>query len=356
MLSFNRVFGGGAPLRQRPIWTGNDRLFAGIVAAQVRPYKTTALSNPRMSPGSTAGITYNGTLYAILNGTSIMTTTDFVTGVQRYVTGPSYNRVWALTAAGSDLFACTENQSAPYTQSLNRSRDGGATWTIFDSVTTDLFSAGGLLYTSKFKVYDPATGAWAVSSWPAWGTTSMARIVKADGGPTLAIGDSSGYVVVSADGKVFTDAFATYAAAAAQISVVLNRLYTWRGKFLALGFMADFVLGAMESVDGRAWIRKAASPLQRSSGRDLVDLSRTGVEIDGVLYIGALLQEGTRYIPTLLSTADGDTWRLHADGPVLTSKPLHIEPIRRAGASSILLYTASIETDTDNGLELYYEL
>ncbi|QPS05859.1 hypothetical protein I6G66_16150 [Delftia acidovorans] len=361
MLSYNILFGGGAPLRSRPIYAGADRRVPSFVTAQIRPFKL----RPRTNPAAIVpySIAYNGAVYMLVPPRppgyppfplEYYTTTDMVTLTLRSYGNVQFSRV---TALGSVLFA--EGKQSGGIDRVYRSTDNGASWpTAWDGAKT-VQVAGGKAFAAfgrsdaAMTVYNPDTNVWDTRGLPEVPNGTWMGVVH---NGTMYCVASQARAAVSVDGVTWSIS-AGFPAVAAALPVAVSRLYTFGGKFIAVGFSGRSIL-AMVSTDGQTWVQTAASALNTTaSARTIAGLSFLGVELDGVLYIGVAYNEGdNKYTQSLLSTADGKDWLAFAY-TVDPSSTYSIvpEPFLRPGTNTIMLGSTLIETD-ETGQELFYEL
>jgi hypothetical protein len=373
MISFTEHFGGGAALRRRTIWRGDDRLVPGIVTDQCRAFKLRAPTSPATTMRAVA---HNGSVYVLVPsvGQTIYTSTDLVTLTARPL---SINGFKSLSpdgafSIGEGLLVCGAGvlSSDAATRFAVYSMDNGATWAWISTPGTASFmhSSGGRVHATgtpaaSFWVSASASGPWVQRNFPenagvgtAWNT------VVFNGATWLALalgndGVNGSACATSVDGETFSSATPAWLAASRLMPVPASRAFVRGGKFIALGWKrgSNFI-ALMDGADGVTWHQRGSYTLNSPPSRVLHDVSRRAIEIGGVLYAGALLAWGDKYITTLLSTADGENWRLHGDGEVLSQAPASIELQQRAGTSSIVMCGGLLETDVDNGMELYYEL
>lgn len=360
MLSFNRVFGAGAPLRQRPIWTGAERLLPGVVVSQIRPFKM------RSKVAPAAGIdriAYSGSIYAVVSSSSLYTGGSLLALSGRV--SPTVN-ILSMQSLGGEIFLMGNPSGQSY-MTVHRSADG-VTWTgiggSWDSGNA-LHVANGKLYlvgtyNRGLQEYNPATGAFvnralpenSIRDWNGIYHNGAVFLVCCAPGSSY----TAGSALVSEDGVTFTSASAAFSAAMRLMPIGASYIYVLGSKFIAVGANSQSNhIATMESTNGRDWTATGSCQVA-GTGRTIGKLSQRGIVIDGVLYVGAVLLDNGKYIPTLLSTTDGIAWRAHADTDPLNSDPANIEIFRKPGSNGLILCCTNFETDVDNGLELYYEL
>ncbi|UCV00715.1 hypothetical protein [Acidovorax radicis] len=160
---------------------------------------------------------------------------------------------------------------------------------------------------------------------------------------------------VSVDGVNFTGASTALGAACAMTHLPISRLYTVGGKFIAFGYDTTGNIAILTSTDASAWSLAATYRLPLPAGCTIQLVGQTGIEEGGMLHVPVILRRDTAYLPTILSTSDGIAWRLHAHGYELATAPAYCELMLQPNGR-LLVCGAPIETDVDNGLELYYEL
>lgn len=360
MLSYNILFGGGAPLRSRAIFTGPDRRVPSYVTARIRPYKLRSKTSP--ASVEAYSIAHNGAVYMLVptRPTSnppfpvdYYTGTDTATLTVRSGDRTQFRRV---TALGSVFLA--EGSADGGNARVYRSTDNGASWPMYWDYVKNIQVAGGKAFWAAARtdqamsVYNASTSAWDTRGLPeaplgAWMGVAHNGTVYCVASPSRA--------AVSTDAVSFSVSTG-FAAVAAALPFPVSRLYTFGSRFIAVGFSAKQIV-AMVSEDGHLWSQTAAYPLlDATSARTIYAMSFMGADLDGVLYIGISYLESGKYITGLISTADGKDWQMFPDiipatGTFTAPPELFVRP----GTSTIMLGGTLVDTD-ETGVELFYEL
>lgn len=321
--------GTGVPVRQRFIWTGADRALPGQLVRQMNPYRPRPQTSP---PGvMLESVTHNGTVYFGSGGANTWyTSPDMVTFTARVFSSGSVN-IRGL-AVGANLFGLSSFNGA---QSLNRSTDNGSTWAsvgspnITQAVMCTAGSMGYLLTpgNSTAFVHFTTAGVMTNKNFPAAAT--WGGIVH-NGAGWLAF-SADGVAAYSGNGADFTVS-ASYAAERAKLPANPTAIYALGSRFIAVALSGTTFSTIYSDDNGVTWQQGAAYG-QFAEGRFFGSVNPDGVVLDGHLYISA--RAGG--VGFLLSTANGVSWRAHADINVSDSAP---GLYRRVGANTFFLNTA----------------
>ena len=355
MLSFNRKFGLGAALRQRPIWAGSARSAPSLVTTQLNPYKPRRQTSPANLAAE--GLSYNGTVYIGKVGTNCYTSPDLVTFTAR--TPSSGNTFLGGVAVGTRLVALTTYSGNYY---LCSSADNGVTWGSVAGTGTPnpvLSVAGGIAFALSpgnnvlGYVTVSSAGVQTGRNFPVssqW--SSVAANAAADKWVVInAAASGTPAALYSGDGANWTVS-SSYATEAAKLNAFPAAIYSIGSRFVVVAFNGTSFSSIYSDDGGVTWLQ-GASYGRLADGRAFTAVHKDAVVLDGHLYISAAAG-GTAFI---LSTPDGVTWRTHSDINATASLP---GLYKRAGAESFVFNAGSevapvMETNV-TAQELYYEL
>ncbi|CAN7469339.1 sialidase family protein [Acidovorax sp. LjRoot194] len=339
----------GVPVRQRLIWTGADRALPGQLVRQMNAYRP----RPQTSPLGIAleSVTHNGSVYlGFGGGTTWYTSPDLVTFTARVFSSGAVN-IRGL-AVGANLFGVSSFSGS---QALNRSTDNGASWASVGAVNITqavLCTAGGVGYlltpgNSTAFIHFTAAGVMTNKNFPAAATWGG---VVHNGAAWLAF-SADGVAAYSSNGADFTMS-ASYAAERVKLPANPTAIYALGSRFIAVALSGTTFSTIYSDDNGVTWQQGAAYG-QLFEGRFFGSVNPDAVVLDGHLYISA--KAGG--VGFLMSTANGVTWRTHADINVADSAP---GLYRRVGANTFFLNTA-VNTGPPLEInllakELFYEL
>ncbi|MFN3437779.1 MAG: sialidase family protein [Acidovorax sp.] len=341
--------GVGVPVRQRLIWTGADRAIPGHLVRQMNAYRP----RQQTSPAGIAleSVTHNGTVYLGFGGTNTWyTSPDLVTFTARVFSSGSTNM--RGLAVGANLFGLSAFSGS---LALNRSTDNGASWANLGGVGITqavMHTAGGLGYlltpsNSAAFIHFTTAGVMTNKNFPAAATWGG---VVHNGAGWLAF-SVDGVAAYSSNGADFTMS-ASYAAERVKLPANPSAIYALGSRFIAVALSGTTFSTIFSDDNGVTWQQGAAYG-QFFEGRFFGSVNPDAVVLDGHLYVSA--RAGG--VGFLLSTANGVTWRTHADINVSDSAP---GLYRRVGANTFFLNTAvnsgpPLEINLA-AKELFYEL
>lgn len=362
MLSYSMLFGGGARLRSRPIWTGADRSIPGVVASQSNPFRARAgVTNNLMLER----VAHNGTLYFATGGSgNFYTSPDLITLTSR-------QSGWAASSyaaiPGGAIVVRAFNSG--FGVSMVHYTTDGATWGSIADVPGDYIEAGGTIYalaaSGLFNAI-PATQTGA-----AWSTVYLSaprvwRNILHNGSKWLAV--SADAADVSSNGAAFSavagypDAMAAYMSGANNI-----KCFAIAERFVVFGLNPTGALASMWSADAATW-NPGCSVAILPDGHAIHSFAPRGCVVGGTFYIKCVTiswASGTAvYCTRLASTQDGIDWRFSVPFSMSATAPVgDIGGVHAIVGTGAVMFNCTgfatggaMETDIANGKELYYEL
>jgi hypothetical protein len=377
---FSSIFGTGAPVRSRKVWSGADRLYPAIIGASKDPVKIRG-SIPSVS--SYGLLAHNGLdAYVFSSGTGIYTTPDLQTATSRSlatsVAGPGASLVYFK---GSFFYASNSATPAPIVQ---RSADKGVTWTSSSLANASLSVIGDTLYACRLPLTSgyAADAGFQTLSDPAGAVVSRAFSrasywVKVAGNANRQYAfaksawNSASLVQadVSTNGTSFSQdaAYEALAARAPSGAVLSNVASLANGAVMVFSCTSSGLFSLVADSAG-AWSIGASLPQELDgyrfvgigSGGSYNAISQSYTDSDGVAHYIFIVQDAAgNYLARIGSTYDGKEWRFlpphYNFGTTLPTVQLGV--FSKIDGTPLFHATVGALAEANmNAVELYYEV
>jgi len=372
MLSFNRKFGLGAPLKKRNIWSGADRAVRSIVGS----YKDPFLLRPGGLSAAFQMIESNGAdMYVVVLASVLQTSPDLITLTSRSApAGYSWVGANVVYYKGYFFAFCTPGSGV----AVCRSSDKGVTWDLYGSMAGNRLSVvGDLLYctnsgaTSNFYTTNaPTTAATAraFSRSAYWGRVVGSAARQYVFGSVSSDTTTFNRVEVSTNGTSFSQD-AACEALLAQAPVSMRHAHALaNGKTVVFGVGPEGLYSLVADAAG-AWSIGAQIPGELADGYRLYGVplvvgnaasALMQTDGDGTSYVCLIVQDAAgNYLLRIAATYDGVDWRfLPPHSNLGTTAPNFTAGVMKRIDGRIMTHYNSMRLVEANpsGVELYYEI
>ena len=371
LVPVHTVFGMGAPLRKRGVWSGAERRNRALVGAFKEPFRL--WPKPSAIQGF-AGVAHNGVdAYVAAYSIVVYSTPDLVVGVTRGLPA-SPTGVGLLTAFKGAFYYLFPVSGGTTASAV--STDKGVTW-VAGPVNGFLSVAAGMLYSlagngsaNFHTVANPgeAAVARALSRAGYWYRVVGAGARRyAFGAASSTAGTNWTLGDVSTNGTSFSQD-AGYEVLAARAAVPINHACALAdGRVMAFGVGPGGMYCLVAEADG-TWSVGARMPAELGDGYRLHSApsiyssmgAQAFTDADGLTHFAVLVRDAVgNYLPRVARTYDGRDIAFlpppHNFGASPPTEPLGVFSTID-GRVLLNVGSAQLVESNENGVELYYEV
>lgn len=377
LVPVHQVFGTGAPVKKRNVWSGADRRVRAIVGGRKDVFRLRPKGNGISGYSSMA---HNGVdAYVVAYGASIFSSPDLLTGTARSLSGTAASAGQLLNFGGT-FFYCFP--VAGPSLAINRSADKGVTWATVPSLGGGQMSVvNGILYSvvqpiaspiaqsTFYTLSDPAgvATARAFSRASYWGKV-VGNATRQYCFASAAAGSHWTLCDVSTNGTSFAQDTGYEALAGRAPMNMRNACSLADGRVMVFGVSTAGLFSLVADAAG-VWSVGAQIPGELGDGYRLHSVGTVHsyfigpaayTDADGITHVLLMVQDGFgNYLARVACTYDGvDWWFLPPHSNFGTSAPtMYLGVFSNIAGLPVANYsdTQLVEANP-NGTELYYEV